>query len=117
MVRSRGYSSGSWTYHNFYHADGNGNVTALANSAGTLQASYIYDPYGRYLAGTGGLASANVMHFSSKPWVEFLGSTTSGLYYYGYRFYDPYMQRWMNRDPVGELGGASLYVFVLTFWR
>jgi RHS repeat-associated protein len=77
-------------------------VAALANSAGALQASYRYDPYGRYLSGGGTLASTNVMRFSSKPWVGFAGSATSGLYYYGYRFYDPYLQRWVNRDPLGN---------------
>ncbi|NLH72868.1 MAG: RHS repeat-associated core domain-containing protein [Verrucomicrobia bacterium] len=113
LARSHGYSSGSWAYHNFYHADGNGNVTALVDSIGTLQASYIYDPYGRYLAQSGSLASGNAMRFSSKPWVSFLGSSaTTGLYYYGYRFYDPYLQRWLNRDPVGELGGVNMYTTV-----
>jgi len=113
LGRSHGYSSGSWAYHNFYHSDGNGNVTALVNTGGTLQASYIYDPYGRYLSGTGTLLTSNVMRFSSKPWVSFLSSSaTSGLYYYGYRFYDPYLQRWIERDPIGELGGVNLYSFV-----
>jgi len=27
LDRSHGYSSGNWSTHNFYHADGNGNVT------------------------------------------------------------------------------------------
>jgi RHS repeat-associated protein len=52
------------------------------------------------------------MRFSSKPWVGFAGSATSGLYYYGYRFYDPYLQRWVNRDPIGEFGGLNLYGYV-----
>jgi RHS repeat-associated protein len=26
------------------------------------------------------------------------------MYYYGYRFYDPVLQRWLNRDPLGEPG-------------
>jgi RHS repeat-associated protein len=126
LARSHGYSGGNWSSHNAYHADGNGNVTALANSAGALQASYRYDPYGRHLAGGGTLASANMMRFSSKPWVGFGGSATSGLYYYGYRFYDPNAQRWLNRDPFGEPGfetlrgngpsllgdSANLYLFV-----
>lgn len=112
LVRSHGYSAGSWSYHNYYHADGNGNVTALVNASGTLQASYKYDPYGRYLGGSGGLAAANVMRFSSKPWVAFAGSTTAGLYSYGYRFYDPYLQRWVNRDPIEESGGINVYSFV-----
>jgi RHS repeat-associated protein len=85
-------------------------VTALANSAGVLQASYKYDPYGRYLGGSGTLAGANLMRFSSKPWVGFAGSTTAGLYYYGYRFYDPYLQRWVNRDPHNELGFGNLLI-------
>jgi RHS repeat-associated protein len=87
-------------------------VTALASSAGALQASYRYDPYGRYLAGGGTLASANVMRFSSKPWVGFAGSATSGLYYYGYRFYDPYLHRWINRDPIEEEDDLNLYAYV-----
>jgi len=35
-----------------------------------------------------------------------------GLYYYLYRFYDPNLQRWLNRDPIQEWGGLNLYEFV-----
>jgi hypothetical protein len=35
-----------------------------------------------------------------------------GLYYYGYRFYDPANQRWLNRDPLEEEGGIALYGFI-----
>ena len=34
------------------------------------------------------------------------------LYYYGYRFYAPALQRWVNRDPIEERGGINLYRFV-----
>ena len=34
------------------------------------------------------------------------------MYYYGYRFYDPGLQRWINRDPAQGFGGANLYGFV-----
>jgi hypothetical protein len=27
-------------------------------------------------------------------------------------FYDPSIQRWPNRDPLGEYGGVNLYVIV-----
>lgn len=30
----------------------------------------------------------------------------------GYRFYDPNLQRWLSRDPIGEEGGINLYEFV-----
>ena len=38
--------------------------------------------------------------------------TASGVYYYGYRFYDPESGRWINRDPIEEAGGYNLYAFV-----
>jgi RHS repeat-associated protein len=93
--------------HAFYHCDGNGNVTALANSNGVIVAHYEYDPYGNLLAITGPLAEANVYRFSSKEW-----HLNSGLIYYGFRFYSPSLQRWLNRDPAEEKNGCNLLGFV-----
>ena len=31
----------------------------------------------------------------------------SGLGYWGYRYYSPRLGRWLNRDPIGEKGGAA----------
>jgi RHS repeat-associated protein len=90
----------------YYHADGNGNITALINSQQVLMAKYLYDPYGNILSQSGPLADANVYRFSSK---EF--HANSGLIYYLYRFYDPNLQRWLSRDPIGEAGGINLYRF------
>ena len=98
-----GGTSGRWLTHNYYHADGNGNVTCLMNPNDTLVASYRYDPYGNTLAQSGALADANTYRFSSK---EFHAST--GMYYYGYRFYLPSLQRWVNRDPINEVGFRKL---------
>ena len=106
LARSEGYSAGNWTSHAFYHADGNGNVMYLVNSSQTLAASYRYDPFGNTTASSGTLAAANVYRFSSK---EFHAG--SGLYYYGYRWYAPSLQRWLNRDPIEEEGGINLYGF------
>jgi RHS repeat-associated protein len=111
LMRSHGLSGTNWTSHNAYHSDANGNVTALVNSSGVLQASYRYNPYGGLISSSGALASANRMRFSSKPAI--LSATGAwGFYYYGYRFYDPLNQRWLNRDPLGEGGGINLYGFV-----
>ncbi len=113
LARSHGYSSGNWSTHNFYHADGNGNVTYLVDSSQGLAASYRYDPYGRTISSSGSLASANGYRFSSKE--HFDRGIQSGwmpLYYYGYRWYAPIMQRWVNRDPILERGGINLYGFV-----
>jgi RHS repeat-associated protein len=97
----------------FYHADGNGNVTYLLKSDASAYASYKYDPYGRTLSSAGTLAGANLLRFSSKP--VLLSSTGAwGAYYYGFRFYDPGTQRWLNRDPGEEADGdENLYRFNL----
>ncbi|WP_347901697.1 RHS repeat-associated core domain-containing protein [Pseudomonas purpurea] len=36
----------------------------------------------------------------------------SGLYYYGLRYYAPWLQRWINPDPAGDIDGLNLYRFV-----
>jgi RHS repeat-associated protein len=107
LARSRSYSSGTWGNHDFYHADGNGNITMMLDSSQAIVATYKYDPYGNNFTASGALASANLYRFSSKLWCA-----NAGLYYYGYRFYDPNLQRWLNRDPIGENGGINLYGFV-----
>jgi RHS repeat-associated protein len=71
-----------------------------------LAAKYLYDPYGNTLSVYGSLAAANTYRFSSKEW-----NGNSGVYYYLYRFYDPNLQRWVNRDPILEKGGHNLYEF------
>ena len=79
----------------FYHADGNGNITALMDGNENIVARYLYSPFGTLLGQWGNLAAANLYRFSSK---EF--HVNSGLVYYLYRFYDPNLQRWPNRDPL-----------------
>jgi len=44
------------------------------------------------------------MRFSSKPWMTPGVDDRAGMYYYGYRFYDPLTQRWLNRDRINDLG-------------
>ncbi|WP_280179027.1 RHS repeat-associated core domain-containing protein, partial [Pseudomonas viridiflava] len=36
----------------------------------------------------------------------------SGLYYYGLRYYAPWLQRWINPDPAGDVDGLNLFSFV-----
>jgi insecticidal toxin complex protein TccC len=36
----------------------------------------------------------------------------SGLYYYGARYYAPWLQRWVSADPAGDVDGLNLYVMV-----
>ena len=69
-------------------------------------ASYSYDPYGNPLGSSGPMADFNHYGFSSKEI-----HPGSGTYSYGYRFYDPNLQRWLNRDPIGIAGRINAYGF------
>ncbi|MEI6916424.1 MAG: RHS repeat-associated core domain-containing protein, partial [Armatimonadota bacterium] len=99
---------GATSYYPTY--DGNGNISEYLTSAGAVAAHYEYDPFGNDIspAPPTGVTYVNFAYrFSTKP----LDSET-GLYYYGYRYYDPLTGRWPSRDPIGEMGGKNLYGFV-----
>lgn len=36
----------------------------------------------------------------------------TGLYYYGFRYYAPWCQRWLSADPAGVAAGLNLYAMV-----
>ena len=91
-------SGGPVTYVPIY--DGNGNITAYVD-AGTAQvaATFEYAPFGGvlgvwYSSDTVKADLASAPRFSTK-----LFDTVSGLYCFGYRWYDPVTGRWLSRDP------------------
>lgn len=90
----------------FYHSDGVGNVTTLFDKYQTLEARYLYDPYGNIVGKWGAYADVNLYRYSSKEY------NPIGIYDFGGRFYDPNIQRFLNRDPLGEVGGVNLYGYV-----
>ena len=53
------------------------------------------------------MALANPFRFSTK-----FTDDESGLLYYGYRYYNPGMGRWLSRDPRPEQLNDSLYCAV-----
>ena len=90
------------------YTDAAGNGTALLDGNENVADRYLYDPFGRLLGQWGSLANANAnrMQFSSMP-----HHGNSGLSLYPFRAYDPVLQRWLSRDPIGEAGGIGLYAF------
>ncbi len=86
--------------------DGNGNIVAWTLEGTPAPVSRReYDAFGNTLVEQGVAPSA--YGFSTK-----MQDAETGLYYYGYRFYDPVTGRWPSRDPIEEEGGINLYGFV-----
>ena len=79
-------------------------ISVLDNMA-TEVAQYRYNSFGKLVAKAGSFEQP--FQFSTKRY-----DAGTGLNYYGYRFYSPGVERWMNRDPLGEAGGVNLYGFV-----
>ncbi|WP_223448754.1 MULTISPECIES: RHS repeat-associated core domain-containing protein [Pseudomonas] len=69
----------------------------------------VYYPYG----GTAWLAGRHEVESSYKT-IRYSGKErdATGLYYYGARYYAPWLQRWLNPDPAGDVDGVNFYRFV-----
>lgn len=68
-------------------------------------------PYG----GTSNMAGENETEVKLKRY-RYSGKERddeSGLYYYGARYYAPWLGRWLSCDPAGTADGLNLYVFVI----
>jgi RHS repeat-associated protein len=81
-----------------YLYDGNGNVIASCSLAGEITNRLFYSPFGGKTSG-----AELPFEFSTKA------VDASKLAYYGFRFYNAGLGRWMSRDQLEEEGGLNLY--------
>jgi RHS repeat-associated protein len=96
----------------FFHADAMGNVVLTTDSSGDITSTHRYTPFGRPITSTGSYQPR--FGFSSKEY-----DPETGLNNFGYRSLVVNQGRWLNRDPLGEVGGLNLYGFVSNnglFW-
>ncbi|KWT11574.1 sugar-binding protein [Pseudomonas syringae pv. avii] len=86
-----------------------GSSTLELDQQGGLISQESYYPFG----GTAWWAARSAVEAKYKT-VRYSGKEhdASGLYYYGFRYYAPWLQRWINPDPAGEVDGLNLYCFV-----
>ncbi|MHC8409673.1 RHS repeat domain-containing protein [Pseudomonas sp. Hz4] len=80
----------------------------LADDA-RIMSREIYYPFGA----TAWVAGDDVIEVSYKV-IRYSGKErdATGLYYYGLRYYVPWLQRWLNPDPKGFVDGPNLYQMV-----
>ncbi|MFP2693909.1 RHS repeat-associated core domain-containing protein [Enterobacter ludwigii] len=93
------YSYDNLTGSSQLEVDGEGNVISMEE----------YYPYG----GTAVWAARSQTEADYKT-VRYSGKErdATGLYYYGYRYYQPWAGRWLSADPAGTVDGLNLFRMV-----
>jgi RHS repeat-associated protein len=87
-----------------------GSATMEVDDGGQLISYEEYFPYG----GTSFVAGRSLAEVKLKQY-RYSGKerdASTGLYYYGARYYAPWLGRWMSCDPAGTVDGLNLYGFV-----
>ncbi|MFS3859428.1 RHS repeat domain-containing protein [Proteus mirabilis] len=93
----------------YSYNDGMGNSGLETDGQGQLVSYEEYYPYG----GTAIWSSENTVEANYKT-IRYSGKErdSTGLYYYGYRYYQPWIGRWLSADPAGTVDGLNLYRMV-----
>ncbi|NEG84760.1 RHS repeat-associated core domain-containing protein [Pantoea agglomerans] len=93
------YSYDNLTGSSGLELDGDGNVISMEE----------YYPYG----GTAVWTARSAVEADYKT-VRYSGKErdATGLYYYGYRYYQPWAGRWLSSDPAGTVDGLNLFRMV-----
>ncbi len=90
-----------------YHlADHLGSCTLELDSDAQIVSHETYHPFGTTAFSDQSDSSYRTQRYSGKE------RDATGLYYYGLRYYIPWMQRWVNPDPAGAIDGLNLYRMV-----
>lgn len=113
LIRRQRNASGSTLNETLFCLRDYLDPVALVDSSGVVQERYNYEAFGMVQFRSGSYVKRGSSNFD---WDflfhgEFIDEE-SGLYNYGYRYYDPQLGRWPSRDPIGEEGGMNLYAFV-----
>ena len=83
----------------YYHGDHLGSSNMITDAYGAVYQHLEYFPYGETWIEEGGSYGGNT------PGYKFTGKELdpeTGLYYYGARYYDPVLSRWISADPILE---------------
>jgi len=88
------------------HADRQGSIQAVTDTAGAVVFRKTYRPYGETLAEGG-------THTESRGWIDQRNDPETGLTYLHARYFDPQLGIFLSPDPIGIAGGINLYGYGL----
>ncbi|MCV4339638.1 RHS repeat domain-containing protein [Pseudomonas capsici] len=97
------------TFGRYSLTDHLGSISLEFDETGNLLSQESYSPYGSttcWASGDNPQAGFKSRRYCGKE------CDATGLYYYGQRYYAPWLQRWINPDPGGAIDGLNLYRFV-----
>jgi RHS repeat-associated protein len=99
-------SSGSTSTLSYLASDQLGSVTVALSASGSVTAQQLYSPYGsvRYASGT--MPSVTDHGYTGQ-----IADATTGLSYYGARYYDPALGQFTSADTTSA-GGLNRYAYV-----
>ncbi|MGF6557551.1 insecticidal toxin complex protein TccC [Pseudomonas sp. S30_BP2TU TE3576] len=99
----KGVGNDQYRYHLNDHL---GSCTLELDDDGEVISQERYHPFGTtaWFAGRGEVeASYRTVRYSGKE------RDATGLYYYGFRYYVSWLQKWLSADPAGTIDGLNLY--------
>jgi len=101
-------NNGTEQYY-YYLFNAQGDVVGIMNSEGQTVAEYSYDAWGNVLSVTGTQATT-IGQLNPIRYRGYYYDTETGFYYLQSRYYDPYVQRFINADGYVSTGqGISGY--------
>ena len=83
--------------YEYHHINALGSNIVSTDDNQNVLVRYEYDVFGAIRSETG--TSDNTRKFTGKEW-----DADSNLYYYAARYYDPYIGRFTQRDPIADGG-------------
>ncbi len=88
----------------YYHDSNLGNLNQVTNSAGAVIQTYDYDAFGYITAQSGALTAKYA--YKTKEY-----SPQTGLIFFGRRYYNPLIGRFITKDPLGQADGPNVYLY------